>query len=32
MNKSKVIWLGAIVFLFLIQTNVFAAGKPIKKG
>lgn len=32
MKKTKVVWLGAIVFLFLIQTNVFAAGKPIKKG
>ena len=32
MNKTKVIWLGAIVFLFLIQTNVFASEKPIKKG
>jgi hypothetical protein len=32
MNKMRVIWLGIIVFLFLIQTNVFAEGKPIKKG
>jgi len=32
MKKMKVIWLSAIVFLFLIQTHVFAEGKPIKKG
>jgi hypothetical protein len=32
MKKTKVIWLGAVLFLFLIQTHVFAVGNPIKKG
>ena len=32
MKKTAVIWVGAILFLFLIQANVFAVGSPIKKG
>lgn len=32
MKKMRVIWLGVFAFLFLVQTNVFAVEKPLKKG
>jgi hypothetical protein len=32
MKKAKVILLGTVAFLFLLQTHVFADVKPIKKG
>jgi hypothetical protein len=32
MKITRIILLGVIVLSFLLQTHVFAAGKPIKKG
>jgi len=32
MRNSIRLWILMVIFLFAIQPNVFAAGKPIQKG